>query len=122
MKGMMMVFRSMRTSEFAATFRACYRSRYFTTESHATMEKKVVHPYSVIHPWRSEDEFAKDLLKNVIYNAGGRIILCLGLIKYLHLPTRSTAIFVIMRLIIVIGSFCEFNNLCFLVCVISTLL
>lgn len=65
----MTIFRSMRTSEFAAGFGACYR-RYCTTESYT---KKVAHPYCQIHPWKSENEFARDLLKNVIYNEGGKV-------------------------------------------------
>ncbi|TGZ49337.1 pseudouridylate synthase RPUSD4, mitochondrial [Temnothorax longispinosus] len=71
MKGVMTVFRSMRTNEFAMAFRACYR-RYCTTEGYTTTQK-VVHPYNQIHPWKSENEFAKDLLKNVIYNEDGII-------------------------------------------------
>lgn len=34
---------------------------------------KEVHPYRRIHPWQSESEFAKDLLKNVIYHSDGII-------------------------------------------------
>lgn len=71
MKGAMTVFRSLRTSEFAATFRTCYR-KYSTKENYTTAEK-VVHPYWGIHPWKSEKEFTDDLLKNVIYNADGII-------------------------------------------------
>ncbi|KYN08111.1 PREDICTED: RNA pseudouridylate synthase domain-containing protein 4-like [Cyphomyrmex costatus] len=72
MKGAMTVLRSVRTSEFAI-IRTCYR-KYCTTENHMTTTKqKVIHPYSQIHPWKSENEFANDLLKNVVYNSDGII-------------------------------------------------
>ncbi|XP_018302761.1 RNA pseudouridylate synthase domain-containing protein 4 [Mycetomoellerius zeteki] len=89
MKSAMTVFRSVRLSEFAVAFRTCYR-KYCTTENYpttttenypttttenypTTTTEKVIHPYYRIHPWKSENEFAKDLLKNVIYNSGGII-------------------------------------------------
>ncbi|XP_011703224.1 PREDICTED: RNA pseudouridylate synthase domain-containing protein 4-like [Wasmannia auropunctata] len=72
MKGAMTIFRNIRISEFAAAFRTCYR-KYNTTENYTTTKEKVVHPYCRIHPWKSEDEFAKDLLKNIIYNKDGII-------------------------------------------------
>ncbi|XP_011877896.1 PREDICTED: RNA pseudouridylate synthase domain-containing protein 4-like [Vollenhovia emeryi] len=71
MRGAMTVFRSVRLSELAVAFRACHRS--YCTESYTTTTNKVVHPYCQIHPWKSLDEFAKDLLKNVIYNKDGII-------------------------------------------------
>ncbi|KAG5314728.1 RUSD4 synthase, partial [Acromyrmex insinuator] len=75
MKSAMTVFRRMRTNEFAVAFRTCYR-KYYTTENDTTTTttiQKVIHPYNRIHPWKSETEFAKDLLKNVIYNSDGII-------------------------------------------------
>lgn len=65
----MTVLRSVRTKEFAAAIRICCRN-YCTTEPYRN-ESKVIHPYRQIHPWKSENEFANDLLKNVIYNADG---------------------------------------------------
>ncbi|KYN28389.1 PREDICTED: RNA pseudouridylate synthase domain-containing protein 4-like [Trachymyrmex cornetzi] len=74
MKSAMTVFRSVRTSEFAVAFRTCYR-KYCTTENDTTTmtTQKVIHPYNQIHPWKSENEFVKDLLKNIIYNSDGII-------------------------------------------------
>ncbi|XP_029167521.1 mitochondrial RNA pseudouridine synthase RPUSD4-like [Nylanderia fulva] len=68
----MTLFRIMRNSEFATTF--CMYSRRYSTnilENECTTKKKVIHPYRQIHPWKSENEFANSLLKNVIYNADG---------------------------------------------------
>ncbi|KYM78286.1 RNA pseudouridylate synthase domain-containing protein 4 [Atta colombica] len=75
MKSAMTVFRNVRTSEFAVAFRTYYR-KYCTTENDTTTTtttQKVIHPYNQIHPWKSENEFVKDLLKNVIYNSDGII-------------------------------------------------
>jgi len=76
----MTVFRNVQTSEFAVAFRTYYR-KYCTTENDTTTQK-VIHPYNQIHPWKSENEFVKDLLKNVIYNSGGEIIVYLGLMYF----------------------------------------
>ncbi|XP_070163935.1 pseudouridylate synthase RPUSD4, mitochondrial [Polyergus mexicanus] len=66
----MTLFRTTRNSEFATAFCTCYR-KYCTVEDVYTQKKKVVHPYGQIHPWKSENEFANSLLKNIIYNTDG---------------------------------------------------
>ncbi|KMQ97959.1 rna pseudouridylate synthase domain-containing protein 4-like protein [Lasius niger] len=65
----MTLLRTMRNDEFAAALCTCYR-RYCTVGDEYTT-KKVIHPYRQIHPWKSENEFANSLLKNVLYNADG---------------------------------------------------
>ncbi|XP_050452146.1 pseudouridylate synthase RPUSD4, mitochondrial-like [Cataglyphis hispanica] len=67
----MMLFRSTQNSEFAAAFYTCYRTYCTRMEDVYTPQKKVIHPYRQIHPWKSENEFANSLLKNIIYNADG---------------------------------------------------
>ncbi|CAK9831053.1 Pseudouridylate synthase RPUSD4, mitochondrial [Anthophora retusa] len=39
------------------------------------MAKKSIHPFKQIHPWRSEKEFADDLLNNIIYDKDGLVVL-----------------------------------------------
>lgn len=64
----MMLFRITRNNEFAMAFCTCYKKYSTVGDEHTT--KKVIHPYRRIHPWKSENEFVNNLLKNVIYNAG----------------------------------------------------
>ncbi|XP_012215382.2 pseudouridylate synthase RPUSD4, mitochondrial-like [Linepithema humile] len=71
MKSAMIICRTARIGEFAAAYRVCYKRYYTTQENQHTMQKKTIHPYFQIHPWKSEIEFANSLLKNVIYNADG---------------------------------------------------
>lgn len=58
----------MRTSELAAVYRVYHRS--YCTKDTVQKTQKVIHPYRMIHPWKSETEFTNSILKNVIYNAG----------------------------------------------------
>jgi len=57
----------MRVGGFGSMHRTYYRRYYTESEK----DKKEIHPYRKIHPWKSETEFANSLLKNVIYNTGG---------------------------------------------------
>ncbi|XP_011262875.1 mitochondrial RNA pseudouridine synthase Rpusd4 isoform X2 [Camponotus floridanus] len=68
MMSTMMLLRTTRNNEFAMAFCTCYK-KYCTAGDEYT--KNLVHPYRRIHPWKSENEFVNDLLKNVIYNADG---------------------------------------------------
>lgn len=72
----MTLFRIMRNSEFATTLCTCSR-KYCTNilENEYTKKEKVIHPYRQIHPWKSKNEFANSLLKNVIYNADGIVVI-----------------------------------------------
>lgn len=69
MMSTMMLLRTTRNNEFAMAFCTCYK-KYCTVGNEYTTKKNLVHPYRRIHPWKSENEFVNDLLKNVIYNAG----------------------------------------------------
>lgn len=68
--------RTTRIGKFTAVYCTYYRRYCTTQENQYTDEykqKKTIHPYLQIHPWKSETEFANSLLKNVIYNADGII-------------------------------------------------
>lgn len=72
MKSMVMLFKTMQTNVSAIACRTC--RKYCTTEKPYTLtKKKEIHPYLRIHPWKSEKEFTKYLLKNIIYNAGRKL-------------------------------------------------
>lgn len=71
MMSAMTLFRTTRNGEFATAFCTCYRRYCISAEDEYPTKRKVIHPYRQIHPWKSENEFANSLLKNIIYNADG---------------------------------------------------
>lgn len=50
--------------------RLCSTKNYRTEPQINDKKDKVIHPYRNIHPWKSIDQFTKDLVDNVIYNDG----------------------------------------------------
>ncbi|XP_014481888.1 PREDICTED: RNA pseudouridylate synthase domain-containing protein 4-like [Dinoponera quadriceps] len=75
MKNTKTVFKIMQSNGFAMAYRTCFRKYCTTDEIYTLSKKKVAHPYQGIHPWKSKDELAKYLLKNIIYNAGGIVVI-----------------------------------------------
>lgn len=69
-KSAMAVFKIMQSTTFIAACRTWCRRYCSSEEIYTLSKKKIPHPYRKIHPWKSEREFAKDLVKNIIYNAG----------------------------------------------------
>lgn len=73
----MITCRTTRIGEFAVAYRVYYRKYCITQENQNTnkyVQKETIHPYLRIHPWKSETEFADSLLKNIIYNAGRKVL------------------------------------------------
>lgn len=107
-----MLCRTTRIGELSAAYHVCYRSiyrRYCTTQENQYMiQKKTIHPYLQIHPWKSETEFANSLLKNIIYNAGEKLL------YYLKLIEPDIAVSCNKRLVVVIFIVIQFITLCYI--------
>ncbi|XP_076635911.1 pseudouridylate synthase RPUSD4, mitochondrial [Colletes latitarsis] len=50
-------------------------NRNYNMENVQQKSEKKIHPYKQLHPWKSLTDFSEDLVKNVIYNKDGLVVL-----------------------------------------------